>query len=181
MSKARILVVEDSITQAEVTKEFLEKSGYEVTSVHDGKSAIKAVKTRPVDLILLDLILPDINGKEVCRWLKLNADSRSIPIIMLTVKDSLEDMVSGIEAGADDYLPKPYNEIELNAKIYAVLRTKALQDELRQKNKQMEELLARVEFLAVTDPLTGLFNRRRLEAVLEDEWRAVKRYKSPMS
>jgi diguanylate cyclase (GGDEF)-like protein len=181
MSKARILVVEDSVTQAEVTKEFLERNGFEVICVYDGTSAIKAVKTDTVDVILLDLILPDINGKEVCRWLKLNSDTKSIPIIMLTVKNSLEDKVSGIEAGADDYLPKPYNEIELNAKIYAVLRTKALQDELRQKNKQMEELLAKVEFLAVTDPLTGLFNRRRLEAVLKDEWRAVKRYKNPIS
>ena len=181
MAKARILVVEDSETQADRTKEFLETSGYEVSCAKDGISAIKAAKTVSFDLILLDLLLPDLNGNEVCRWLKLNSDTRGIPIIMLTVRNSLEDKVAGIEAGADDYLPKPYNEVELNAKIYAVLRTKALQDELREKNKQMEDLLSRVEFLAITDPLTELFNRRRLEIVLERELKAAERYNQPVA
>lgn len=181
MGKANILLVEDSKTQAVVTQEFLEHNGYNVTIAESGSTAIRIVKTNPVDVILLDLVLPDISGNEVCRWLKLNSDTRGIPIIMLTVKDSLEDKVAGLEAGADDYLPKPYNEVELNARIYAALRTKALQDELRQKNKQMEELLARVEFLAITDPLTGLYNRRRIEAVLEEEWKSVKRYNRTLS
>jgi len=176
MGKANILLVEDSKTQAEVTREFLEKNGYAVVMADTGSGAIKIVKSQPIDVILLDLVLPDISGNEVCRWLRLNSDTRGIPIIMLTVKDSLEDKVAGLEAGADDYLPKPYNEVELNARIYAALRNKALQDELRQKNRQMEELLARVEFLAITDPLTGLYNRRRVEAVLEEEWKSVKRY-----
>lgn len=181
MSKARVLLVEDSESQAGLTRSFLEKHAYEVTWARDGLSAIKAVKTSVVDIIILDLLLPDMSGNEVCRWLKLNADTKGIPIIMLTVKDSLEDKVAGIEAGADDYLPKPYNETELNAKIYSALRTKALQDELRQKNKEMEELLARVEFLAITDPLTELYNRRRLENVLEQEWKKIKRYKQPIT
>jgi diguanylate cyclase (GGDEF)-like protein len=181
MAKARILIVEDSKTQADVTKEFLEKNEYEVIWAKDGASAIKVAKTTSVDVILLDLILPDIDGKEVCRWLKLNSDTKGIPIIMLTIKSSIEDKVTGIEAGADDYLPKPYNEIELNARIYAALRTKALQDELRQKNKQLEELLAKVELLAITDPLTELFNRRHLEAALEMEWKKSKRYEQPLA
>jgi diguanylate cyclase (GGDEF)-like protein len=176
MAKAKILVVEDSNTQAGVTKEFLEKYGYEVLRAKDGASAIKATKTASVDVILLDLMLPDISGNEVCRWLKMNNETRGIPIIMLTVRSSIEDKVAGLEAGADDYLPKPYNETELNARIYAALRTKSLQDELRRKNRQMEELLARVESLAVTDPLTELYNRRRLEVVLEKELKEVKRY-----
>lgn len=181
MAKARILIVEDSKTQADVTKEFLEKNDYEVIWAKDGTSAIKVAKTTSVDVIILDLILPDIDGKEVCRWLKLNSDTKGIPIIMLTIKSSIEDKVTGIEAGADDYLPKPYNEIELNARIYAALRTKALQDELRQKNKQLEELLAKVELLAITDPLTELFNRRHLEAALEMEWKKSKRYEQPLA
>jgi len=181
MGKANILLVEDSKTQAEVTREFLEKNGYAVFMADSGSGAIKVVKSQPIDVILLDLVLPDISGNEVCRWLKLNSDTKGIPIIMLTVKDSLEDKVAGLEAGANDYLPKPYNEVELNARIYAALRNKALQDELRQNNRQMEELLARVEFLAITDPLTGLYNRRRVEAVLEEEWKSVKRYDRKLS
>jgi diguanylate cyclase (GGDEF)-like protein len=181
MSKARILLVEDSKPQADRTKEFLESYGYEVLWAQDGTSAIKAAKTIPLDVILLDLLLPDINGNEVCRWLKLNNETKGIPIIMLTVKSSLEDKVSAIEAGADDHLPKPYNEIELNARIYAALRTKALQDELRQRNKQMEELLVKFETMAITDSLTNLYNRRRFETILEKELKKTRRYKRPVS
>lgn len=181
MAKARILVVEDSESQAEVTRDFLERHGYEVIRVRDGTSAIKVAKTVPVDVILLDLVLPDISGNEVCRWLKLNNETKGIPIIMLTVKSSLEDKVASIEAGADEYLPKPYNEVELNAVIYASLRTKTLQDELRHKNRQMEELLAKVEFMAVTDPLTELFNRRRFETIFKKELRERKRYKQDIA
>ncbi|MEK7333178.1 MAG: diguanylate cyclase [Nitrospirota bacterium] len=181
MAKAKILLVEDSKVQAGLVRDFLEKTGYEVIWAENGKSAIKTAKTMSVDIILLDLMLPDISGNEVCRWLKLNEDTKGLPIIMLTVKDGLTDKVAGLEAGADDYLPKPYNEIELNARIYASLRTKALQDELRQKNHQLEDLLRQVEIMAITDQLTGIYNRRRLETVLEEEFRRTIRYKSPLA
>lgn len=181
MAKARILLVEDSKEHARSTKTFLERSGYKVIWAEDGLTAFKIAKTEKIDLILLDRVLPDIEGNEICRWLKLNQDTRGIPIIMLTVKNSTADKVTGLEAGADDYLPKPYDEIELNARIYACLRTKALQDELRQKNRQLEEMLTRVETLAITDPLTGLFNRRRFESILTLEFKKAQRYQTPLS
>ena len=180
-SKAKILLVEDDPVQANVAKEYLESSGYEIMWAESGKSAIKNAKTHPPDLILLDMILPDLSGNEVCRWLKVNEDTKGIPIIIVSVKASTEEKVSGLEAGADDYLPKPYNEIELNARIYACLRTKALQDELRDKNRQLEEVLLKVEQLAITDPLTELFNRRRFETSLENEFKRTMRYGSPNS
>lgn len=181
MAKAKILLVEDSKTQAKLACAFLEKSGYEVIWVEDAKSAIKTAKTQRIDIILLDLVLPDMSGNEVCRWLKLQEDTKGIPIIMLTVKDDVTDKVAGLEAGADDYLPKPYNEIELNARIYASLRTKALQDELKKKNRQLEDLLKQVEIMAITDQLTGIYNRRRLTSILEKEFRRSTRYKTPLS
>ncbi len=181
MPKAKILFVEDSTTQAQVVKGFLERKGYEIIWVKNGKSAIQIAKSQPIDVILLDLMLPDINGNEVARWLRLNQNTRGIPIIMLTVKGSVADKVTGLEAGADDYLPKPFDEIELNARIYACLRTKSLQDELKEKNHQLEGLLGRVEVLAITDPLTELFNRRRFTNVLEKEFKKTSRYKSPLS
>jgi len=181
MAKAKILLVEDSEAQAALTKEALQRSGYEVVSAGDGISAIQAVVAALPDVVLLDLILPGMSGTEVCRWIKHNNDTKGIPVIMLTALSSVDDKVSGIQAGADDYLPKPYNEIELNAKIYAALRTKALQDELRQKNKQLSELLAKVGALAITDPLTGLYNRRQVDAVLEAEWKKSQRYNYPIS
>lgn len=181
MAKAKILLVEDSETQAKSTRTFLERSGYDVVWAENGMAAFKLAKTQPVDLVLLDRVLPDMDGNEVCRWLKLDQDTRVIPIIMLTVRDSATDKVTGLESGADDYLPKPYNEVELNARIYAALRTKTLQDELRRKNRQLEDMLTRVETLAITDPLTGLFNRRRFESILELEFKKTLRYQTPLS
>ena len=181
MSKARILLVEDSEAQAEAAMEFLKQSGYEVYWASDGKSAIKEAVRRQVDVVLLDLLLPDLSGYEVCRWLKINPSTKMTPILMLTARGSVDDRVSGLEAGADDYLPKPYSEIELNARIYALLRTKALQDELKDKNEQLESLLKKVETLAVTDPLTGLFNRRHLEGIIEEELKSSRRYGSPLA
>ena len=181
MGKARILLVEDSRSQAKVTKDFLENNGYEVDWVEDGKSAIMKVRTQPVDIVLLDFVLPDINGNEVCRWLKLNEHTKGIPIIMITTRSGTKNKVSSLEAGADDCLPKPYNEIELNARIYACLRTKALQDELREKNRQLQEMLTKVETLAVVDSLTGLYNRRHCENMLENEFGRTTRYNSSLT
>ncbi len=181
MPKAKILLVEDSKGQAKTTKASLEKNGFEVIWVEDGIAAFKIAKSSHVDIILLDRVLPDIDGNEVCRWLKLDQDTKSIPIIMLTVKNTTADKVTGLEAGADDYLPKPYDTGELNARIYACLRTKSLQDELKQKNRQLEDMLTRVETLAVTDSLTGLFNRRRFETILSLEFKKASRYLAPLS
>lgn len=180
MGVATILVVEDSVSQAEAVKTFLEQSGYEVLHVEDGKSAIREAVGGKVDLILLDLVLPDMSGVEVCRWLKLNRSTRMIPILMLTSKAEVQDRVSGLEAGAEDYLSKPYSEMELNARIFALLRTKALQDELSETNARLQELLADVEMLARTDPLTKLYNRRHIQECVDREIKSAWRYGSPL-
>lgn len=181
MAKAKILLVEDNKTQAMIIRECLIKNGYEIVHADIGMSAIKIAKSEKIDLILLDLVLPDIDGNEVCRWLKLNHDTRAIPIIMLTVKGASNDKVAGLEAGADDYLQKPFDENELNARIYARLRVKSQQDELQQKNRQLETMLTRVETLATMDALTGLYNRRRLETILSSEFKKSQRYLHPLS
>jgi len=181
MADVTILLVEDDRVQAKVTRDFLESAGHKVITAENGKSAIKAAKTQSIDLIVLDLVLPDIDGNEVSRWLKVNQDTRGIPIIMLTARSTTMEKVEGLKAGADDYLPKPYNEIELITRIYACLRTKALQDELRQKNCELEEALSKVKILAITDPLTGLFNRRHFETIVESEFNRTVRYKTPTS
>lgn len=182
MSNERILFVEDNALQARSAIEYLEKSGYEIVWVENGISAIKHIKSQPFDLIVLDLVLPDIDGNQVCRLLKSTCDTKDIPIIILSAKGSTTEKVFGLEeAGANDYLVKPYDPSELKARIYACLRTKGLQDELREKNRQLEELLLKVETLAMTDQLTGLFNRRHFGAVFEKEFNRTIRYKHPMS
>ncbi len=179
--RAKVLLVEDDPVQASATKEVLTKVGYDVLWAEDGIHAIKAVKTERPDIILLDVILPGMDGYEICRWLKLEETTKGIPVVMLTVKKELSDKISGLHIGADDYLPKPYNELELNARIYALLRTKALQDELRQKNRQLEELLHKVNYMAITDALTGLYNRRHFHDVLMSEYERARRYNTPFS
>ena len=176
MANFRILLVEDDKLQAKATKEYLEGAGYEIVWVQTGASAIKTAKTGPFDVIVLDLVLPDLGGNEVCRWLKHDKDTQNIPIIILSAKGSAKERVVGLETGADDYLSKPYDPSELKARIYASLRTKILQDELRKKNRQLEEVLLQMKTLAMTDQLTGLFNRRAFLTVFEKEFSRTQRY-----
>lgn len=181
MVKAKILVIEDNRTQAAVVQDHLAKNGFTVLLAIDGISGFKAAKTERPDLILLDRVLPDMDGNEVCRWMKLDPSTRDIPVIMLTARSASSDKVAGLEAGADDYLPKPFDETELVARISVRLRSKNRQDELQKKNRQLEDMLSQVENLAVMDPLTGLYNRRRFETLLASEFRRSLRYHSPLS
>ncbi|MEY3908687.1 MAG: hypothetical protein RLZZ90_594 [Actinomycetota bacterium] len=118
----RILVVEDEQSLREPLVYLLEKEGYEVTEASDGTSAVAAFTEKGADLILLDLMLPGINGNEVCRIIR---QTSNVPIIMLTAKDSEIDKVVGLEIGADDYVTKPYSTRELLARMKAVLRRQA--------------------------------------------------------
>ncbi len=116
---SRILVVEDEETLAEAISFRLSKQGFEVEMAEDGPAAIAAFEKNGADLILLDLMLPGLSGTEVCRQIRAKS---SVPIIMLTAKDSEIDKVVGLEIGADDYVTKPYSSRELIARIRAVLR-----------------------------------------------------------
>jgi diguanylate cyclase (GGDEF)-like protein len=111
----------------------------------------------------------------------MNADTRDIPVIMLTVRGALADRVEGLNIGADDYLAKPFADEELEARIFAALRVKAAHAELRDRNQQLESMLHSVEALASTDALTGLFNRRRFSDVLKREFAVTKRYRNTLS
>ncbi len=118
----RVLVVEDEQSLREPLVYLLEKEGYEVIEAIDGNAAVAAFAEKGADLILLDLMLPGINGNEVCRIIR---QTSNVPIIMLTAKDSEIDKVVGLEIGADDYVTKPYSTRELLARMKAVLRRQA--------------------------------------------------------
>ncbi len=115
----RILLVEDESALSEPLSFLLEREGYDITVAEDGPSAIGEFDRNGTDLILLDLMLPGIPGTEVCREIRTRS---SVPIIMLTAKDSEVDIVVGLELGADDYVTKPYSSRELLARIRAVMR-----------------------------------------------------------
>jgi two-component system cell cycle response regulator len=181
MVKARVLLIEDSEPQAAAVIGPLAELGYEVQWAPTGGAGIQIANEAPPDCILLDLQLPDIDGLAVCRFLMSRATTRDIPIIMLTNRDAVEDRIRGLETGAADYLPKPCDIGELDARIRACVRTLALQREVSEKNRQLEDLLNRFRILASTDELTGLSNRRRFFDELEREFSRHQRYGSPVA
>ncbi|MGO2660569.1 response regulator transcription factor [Mycetocola reblochoni] len=122
----RILLVEDEAALSEPLSFLLEREGYSVEVVEDGQAAVTAFRSGSVDLILLDLMLPGMSGTEVCRTIRAES---TVPIIMLTAKDSEVDIVVGLELGADDYVTKPYSSRELLARVRAVLRRRAVEEE----------------------------------------------------
>jgi two-component system, cell cycle response regulator len=179
--KANLLLIEDSDVQGSAVKRTLETLGYNVSWARSGIEGLKLARTERPDLVILDVVMADVDGFAVCRWLKMTSDTRDIPVIMLTVKADVHDRVEGLNVGANDYLPKPFADEELEARILAALRVRATQSELRERNQQLEAMIHRVEALAITDPLTGLFNRRRFADVLRREFAVTKRYQNVLS
>jgi DNA-binding response OmpR family regulator len=119
MAVKKILVVDDERKIVDIVKAYLEKDGFQVTSAYDGKSALDLVRRQTPDLIVLDLMLPEISGWDVCRSLRKESD---VPIIMLTARDETTDKIVGLELGADDYITKPFDPKELVSRVKAVLR-----------------------------------------------------------
>jgi two-component system, cell cycle response regulator len=168
LARDRILVVDDNPDNAEIIATRLEFRGYLVEQVADGEQALHAVEGNPPDLILLDVMLPGLDGYEIARRIKTDQALPYIPIILVTARDSTQDKVTGLDAGADDYLTKPIDFPELEARVRSMLRIKRLQDELEQKNRELERL-------SISDGLTGLFNHRHVQHLLEEEFeRAVR-------
>ncbi len=119
---SRILIVEDERDLARVLSYNLKQAGFDVVVAHNGETALRATREEPIDLVLLDLMLPDISGMEVCRRLKQNAATSAIPIVMLTAKGEEIDRIVGFELGVDDYVVKPFSVRELVLRLHAILR-----------------------------------------------------------
>jgi two-component system phosphate regulon response regulator PhoB len=128
MSKEKVLVIDDEEDILELVKYNLAKEGYRVTGVLSGEEALAKAKQEMPDVVLLDLMLPGVDGLEVCRRLKSNPLTAQIPIVMVTAKGEDADIVTGLELGADDYIIKPFSPRVLLARIRAVLRRKRLEE-----------------------------------------------------
>jgi DNA-binding response OmpR family regulator len=122
MSKSRIVIVEDEEDIREILEYSLDREGFGVCSAADGASGLTLIQREVPDLVLLDLMLPDIDGLEICRQLKADKRTAEISIVMLTAKGEESDIVLGLGLGADDYIPKPFSSKELIARIRSVLR-----------------------------------------------------------
>jgi DNA-binding response OmpR family regulator len=129
MHKEQIVVIEDEGDILELIEYNLNREGYKVLLARDGESGLQSVRQEAPDLVLLDLMLPKLDGIEVCRRLKQDPLTRGIPIVMVTAKGEESDIVLGLGVGADDYIPKPFSPKELIARVKAVLRRGQLKDE----------------------------------------------------
>ncbi len=186
----RILIVDDDHGQVLVVQRGLAKHGYKFSEANDGNQALSAVRERRPDLILMDVEMPGLGGVEVCRIIKAYQGAAGfgfIPVILMTARQRTTK-IEGLELGADDFLVKPFDMMELSARVKSMLRLKILQDELVEKNRELDlankELdRKRQELLALsrTDPLTGLFNRRYFEERLAIEFARSVRYGTPLS
>jgi DNA-binding response OmpR family regulator len=117
--QARILIAEDEAPLRNLVRMSLEASGHHVTAVNDGEEALKALAAEPFDLVILDVMMPHMDGFDACRAIRMRSE---VPIIMLTALGSTDDMVKGFELGADDYIAKPFSFKEVQARIHAILR-----------------------------------------------------------
>jgi diguanylate cyclase (GGDEF)-like protein len=166
----RILVVDDVPDNVDILDARLSSRGYEVVTATNGEEALASVADTPPHLILLDVMMPGMDGREVARRIKDDDTLPFIPIILVTALSEADDVVQGLESGADDYISKPYNFRELEARVRAMLRIKTLQDELDQKNRELELANKRLKKLSITDGLTELFNHRHVHQLLHDEF-----------
>ncbi len=145
--KPKILIVEDETAVVTLLRYNLEHQGFEVDAVSDGEEALVAVEENPPDLVLLDWMLPQLSGIEVCRQLRRRPATKNLPIILLTARGEEADTVRGLDSGADDYVTKPFSPAELTARVHALLRRSrpALSDEaLNAADLQMDLAAHRV-------------------------------------
>lgn len=134
MSKVKILVVDDEENIVELIRMNLENSGYEVMDAYSGMEAITKTNSYLPDLLLLDLMLPDVDGLQVCKMIRMNEQTKDIPIIMITARSEEIDKVEGLSIGADDYITKPFGILELEARIKTVLRRTVNKDKNMDSN-----------------------------------------------
>src|SRR5690348_12272156 len=143
---ARILVVDDVPDNVDILQMRLESQGYEVVTAGDGVEALEKTRELKPDLVLLDIMMPKLDGIEAVKQLKADASLPFIPVILVTAKADGADVVAGLESGGDDYLTKPVDHAALSARVRAMLRIKALNDTVHQQaqrlQKQSDELAA---------------------------------------
>ncbi|MGQ9823932.1 MAG: diguanylate cyclase [Desulfotomaculales bacterium] len=163
----RVLLVEDSAVQRRILARQLEQQQFEVHVAADGEEVLRVAGQVAPDVVLLDLMLPGLNGIEVCRRLKNHPQTADIPVIFITSSQSVEEKIKALECGAHDFLVKPVNPQELFIRIRSLLRQR--------------QLLATLSVQASKDPLTGLDNRRQLMEALRNELRRAVRYCTPLS
>src|SRR5690606_7420716 len=166
---ARILVVDDIPANVKLLEARLLAEYFEVVTAYSGAEALEACENGKIDVVLLDVMMPGMDGFEVCRRLKADTATQHIPIVMVTALDQISDRVRGLEAGADDFLTKPVNDLQLMTRVKSLVRLKALTDELRLRASTtrdigIEELLSRRSAVIETMPKVLIVEERKTAA-----------------
>lgn len=164
-----ILVVDDDIVTRSIIEKYLYKAGFDAVCAGNGREALSVLKQQPIRIVLTDWMMPEIDGPELCRRIRKQKSDFYIFILLITSRDTKNDIVSGLEAGADDYLTKPIHPAELIARINTGIRILELEQSLKDANKE-------IRLLSITDTLTGAFNRSYLNERFEQELMRSKRY-----
>ncbi|HQZ16791.1 MAG TPA: diguanylate cyclase [Vicinamibacteria bacterium] len=164
-----ILVVDDNPNNLAVLVGLLRSSGYQARVANSGRGALGAIHARAPELVLLDINMPDLDGYEVCRELKSNPKTSAIPVLFISALDDPIDKVRAFAAGGVDYIQKPFQAEEVLARVESHLKIRRLQQDLEAHAARLEEALASLAEVSVTDPLTGLRNRRYLIDRIDDD------------
>lgn len=176
-----ILVADDEPINRALLQRRLEKGGYKVVLVENGKEAVDAVNASPPDLVILDVMMPVMDGLEACRRIKENPETNDIPVIFLSARDETEVKVNGLTLGANDYIIKPFKAEELMARVDVALRLKQERDKLHETTREALSVAEQAQERALTDALTGLLNRYGLQRAITRELAAARRYGRSLS
>jgi two-component system cell cycle response regulator len=169
-----ILIAEDNVVSRKILEKGLLKAGFEVVSVENGKEAFQILKSDFCPIVITDWKMPEMDGPELCRAIRRHKFPGYVFIILVTAKDKDDDIIAGLEAGADDYLVKPINQAELVARLKAGKRILRLERSLKEANEK-------ITMLSITDSLTGIYNRSYLNERLPQEIVRSCRYRHPLS
>ncbi|MCK5241981.1 diguanylate cyclase [bacterium] len=169
-----ILIAEDDQGTLELVKVILETKGYELTWARDGEEALRMAKELKPDLILMDIMMPKLNGYELAHLLKENLDLKDISIIFLTVRSESDKKIAGLRMGGHDYITKPFDIYELMARIEAALRIRSIPGPLHRDDRRMAEL-------SLADPLTGVYNQNYFMERFAEEIERARKYCYPVA
>ena len=169
-----ILVVDDDPVSRALLEKFLIRAGYNVTTAKNGHDALRTLKENFFSIVISDWMMPEMDGIELCKVIRNTDFPGYIFFILITSRDAKDDLVLGLEAGADDYLTKPFNHAELRARLNTAERILKLEKSLKEANEA-------IRLLSITDPLTNSYNRVYLIQCLPQEISRVQRYGRPLS
>ena len=177
----RVVIADDDATSRVALKAIASKLGHKCLIVNDGSSAWELLETKSVDVLLTDWMMPGLDGPELCRRVRQDLRQRYIYIALITVLDNPMQILEGMNAGADDYLIKPVDPFAVQTRLVAAQRITALHRELVEVRSQLEQVNLELLGQSLTDPLTGIGNRRRMEEDLARAHAQALRYGRPYS